>query len=248
MSTETSDQFTNLKLVESYDSLNALGEDRDFWLSEIEKLSQTTIIDLGCGTGLLTCELAGMGYRMIGIEPAGPMLDVARRKNFADKVEWIEGGYEKFEGLKADLIIMTSHVAQFFYDDAEWSALLAASHKSLNPGGHMLFDSRQHIDQSFTSWPTSETRSRVEDPNAGPIEWWSNLLNVDGRYVEYELHYHFLNTGEEVVSTDKLIFRSEPELRTSIEAAGLTVKHIYGNWNGSIFDESSPEMLFLVSR
>ncbi len=168
MNTKVSDQFTNLKLAETYDSLNALGEDRDFWLSEIEKLSPTTIIDLGCGTGLLTCELAGKGYEMIGIEPAGPMLDVARRKNFADKVQWIEGGHEKFEGLKADLIILTSHVAQFFYEDAQWSALLTASYKSLNPGGHMLFDSRQHIEQSFKSWPTSETRSRVEDPKRWP--------------------------------------------------------------------------------
>ncbi len=122
----TSKQFSNPLLVSAYDALKDLGEDSDFWLKEIERLAPKTIIDLGCGTGLLTCELAKRGYNMIGIEPAGKMLDIARTKPHADKVQWIEGGYEKFGDLKADMVLMTSHVAQFFLDDKEWQAMLKA--------------------------------------------------------------------------------------------------------------------------
>lgn len=126
-SNTTSKQFSDPLLVSAYDALNAFGDDSDFWLREIERLSPKTIIDLGCGTGLLTCELAKRGYNMIGVEPAGKMLDIARKKPYADKVQWIEGGYEQFEGLKADMILMTSHVAQFFLDDDKWEAMLKAA-------------------------------------------------------------------------------------------------------------------------
>ncbi|PIR85832.1 hypothetical protein COU14_02420 [Candidatus Kaiserbacteria bacterium CG10_big_fil_rev_8_21_14_0_10_44_10] len=76
---DESKQFTNPRLVAAYDSINALGEDAAFWCSEVERLKPTTIIDFGCGTGLLTCALANRGYQMIGIDPAGPMLEVAKK-------------------------------------------------------------------------------------------------------------------------------------------------------------------------
>lgn len=240
-----SDQFTNPKLVGIYDAFNSLDKDRDFWVAEIERLAPKTIIDLGCGTGLLTCELASKGYDMIGVEPAAPMLDIARQKEYADQVQWVEGGYEKFDGLKADLVLMTSHVAQFFYEDSEWNKMLSASYKALNPGGHILFDSRQHLKKSFETWPTETNRRRKEDPTHGPIEWWCKLLNTDEKYAHYELHYLFLNMGEEVISSDKLVFRSEAELRSSLEATGFSVEMVYGDWDGSLLTEASPEMLFL---
>ncbi|HEY0010841.1 MAG TPA: class I SAM-dependent methyltransferase [Candidatus Paceibacterota bacterium] len=248
MSKDSSEQFTNPKLVEIYDVFNDLGEDGDFWIAEVKRLAPKTIIDLGCGTGLLTCDLAEKGYEMTGVEPAAPMLEVARRKPYAEKVKWIAGGYEKFEGLKADLVLLTSHVAQFFYEDSEWNKMLAASCKALNPGGHILFDSRQHLEKSFETWPTDASRRRKEDPAYGPIEWWCKLLDTDDKYARYELHYLFLNTGEEVVSTDRLVFRTEAELRNSLEGAGFSIEKVYGDWDGSPLTEASPEMLFLASR
>ena len=126
-----SKQFSDPRLVTAYDSINALGDDRDFWLHEVDKLSPSTIVDFGCGTGLLTCELAKRGYQTIGIDPAVAMLDVARQKPYADRVEWIEGDYEKLSGLQADLLLMTSHVAQFLLADKEWTGMLGMAHDTL---------------------------------------------------------------------------------------------------------------------
>ena len=80
MDTAESKQFTNPLLAGAYDSLNALGEDADFWIRETNALAPKTIIDFGCGTGLLTCELAALDYEVTGIDPAGPMLDLAKQK------------------------------------------------------------------------------------------------------------------------------------------------------------------------
>jgi len=238
-----SKQFSDPLLVSAYDALNAFGEDSDFWLAEIKRLSPKTIIDLGCGTGLLTCELARRGYRMIGVEPAGKMLDIARMKPNAENVQWIEGGYEKFEGLVADMVLMTSHVAQFFLDDREWQAMLEASHKALNPGGHIVFDSRTPIFPPYQTWPTEESPRRIQDASLGAIDWYYKLLGIEGSRVRYGLHFHFIYSGEKITSTDELIFRSQEELAQSLKNAGFELEKVYGDWDGSPAAPTSPEMI-----
>jgi len=244
----TSKQFSDPLLASAYDVLNALGDDSDFWLKEIEKLAPRTIIDLGCGTGLLTCELAKRGYAMIGVEPAGKMLDIACKKPYADKVQWIEGGYEKFDGLKADMVLMTSHVAQFFLDNKEWQAMLEATYKVLKPGGHIIFDSRTPIFPPYQTWPTEIAPRRVQDATFGPIDWYYKLLGIEGNRVCYQLHFHFINSGKKVVSTDKLIFRSQEELTKLLEDAELKVETVYGDWDGSLATSTSPEMIFIAKK
>lgn len=244
--TSNSKQFSDPRLVASYDALNALGKDSEFFCELASKLSAKTIIDLGCGTGLLTCELAKRGHRMIGIEPAGGMLDIARNKPYADKVQWIEGGYEKFAGLTADMILMTSHVAQFFLDNSEWQAMLQAAYKALKPGGHIIFDSRTPIFPPYQTWPTEASPRRVEDPTVGAIDWWYKLLEIKGNRVCYQLYYHFINSDETVVSTDELIFRSRDELTKSLESAGFKVKTVYGDWDSNLATPTSPEMIFVA--
>jgi SAM-dependent methyltransferase len=248
MADSASKQFTDPLLASAYDALNALGDDGDFWLAEIEKLSPKTIIDLGCGTGLLTCELARRGYSTIGIEPAGAMLDIARKKPDAEKVQWIEGGYEKFEGIEADMILMTSHVAQFFLEDSEWEAMLKAAYKALKQGGHIVFDSRTPIFPPYQTWPTEQSPRRVQDHALGPIDWHYKLLGIEGNRVRYELHFHFVDSDEKVTSTDKLIFRSREELIKSLENAGFKVETVYGDWDGSLAIPDSPEMIFVASK
>jgi SAM-dependent methyltransferase len=249
MSTDTtSKQFSDPLLVSAYDALNAFGDDSDFWLRTIKKLAPKTVIDLGCGTGLLTIDLASRGYKMIGIEPAGAMLDIARKKPDAEKVQWVEGGYEKFEDLEADMVLMTSHVAQFFLDDKGWREMLSASYKALNPGGYILFDSRTPIFPPYQTWPTEENPRRIRDLKFGPIDWYYTLLGITGNRVCYQLHFHFINSGKRITSTDELIFRSEEEISNSLEEAGFEVETVYGDWDESLATPESPEMIFIAKK
>ncbi|MDB4992411.1 MAG: class SAM-dependent methyltransferase [Parcubacteria group bacterium] len=244
----TSQQFINPLLVSAYDAMNSFGADGVFWVREIERLAPKTIIDLGCGTGLLTCELARKGYQMIGIEPAGAMSDIARTKPDAEKVQWIEGGYEKFDGLQADMVLLTSHVAQFFLEDSEWEKMLDAAANALTPGGNIVFDSRTPIFPPYQTWPTEKSPRRVEDSTHGPIDWYYKLLGIENNRVRYQLHFHFINSGERIISTDELIFRSQEEFTKSLEGAGFDVESVYGDWDGSPATPQSEEMIFVASK
>lgn len=235
-------------MVGLYDTLNAYGDDSEFFCNQAQKLGAKTIIDLGCGTGLLTVELAKRGHMMTGIEPSAAMLNIARGKPHADEVTWVQGSFEKMEGLRADMILMTSHVAQFFLEDTEWRAMLQAAHQALTPGGHLVFDIRRLSTPPFIGWPTEDNRRKFEDTAAGPVEWWFNLLEMKDGRVRYELHYFFARSGEKVVSVNELAFRTQEEITQALQDAGFKVDTVFGNWDGSLVSSTSPEMVFVASR
>jgi ubiquinone/menaquinone biosynthesis C-methylase UbiE len=115
----TFSEFSDPRLVAVYDTVNPIAEYKTFYLDLAAKLSASSIIDIGCGTGLLTCELAKRGHRLIGLEPSRAMLDAARYR-CGERVEWIEGEALGLGEVGADLAIMTGHVAQIIRDDEGW--------------------------------------------------------------------------------------------------------------------------------
>src|SRR6185312_4638644 len=84
--------YVDPRLVELYDHDNPRGADTDFYLRLAVTLDARHILDLGCGTGLLTREFADVEGRFVmGVDPAPAMLAVARRQPGADRVHWVEG-------------------------------------------------------------------------------------------------------------------------------------------------------------
>jgi ubiquinone/menaquinone biosynthesis C-methylase UbiE len=241
-------EFSDPRIVALYDNLNPFGKDSEFFCEQAKKLEAETIIDLGCGTGLLTVELAKRGHKMTGIEPSEAMLAVARQKPYADQIKWIQGSFEQMDKIHADMVLMTSHVAQFFLDDKEWRAMLQAAHKVLNKGGHLVFDIRRLTNPPFPTFPTEDNRRKTENINAGAVEWWFKLLSVENRRVRYELHYFFDRSSEEIVSVNELAFRSQDEITEALSNIGYEIETIYGNWDGSPITPTSPEMIFIAKR
>src|SRR5258708_18988868 len=130
---------TDPRLVELYDSDNPRGADTDFYVQLAADLAAHRILDLGCGTGLLTRELAVSDRQVVGVDPSSAMLAVARRQTDADRVQWVEGDSSALGTPEADLVVMTGNVAQVFLDDAEWAATLRAIHAALPFAGHLPF-------------------------------------------------------------------------------------------------------------
>jgi SAM-dependent methyltransferase len=239
--------YVDPRLVALYDLENARGADTEFYVHLAAALDAHTIVDLGCGTGLLTRELAIDGRTVLGVDPASEMLAVARRQQGADRVQWVEGISNALGTPAADLVVMTGNVAQVFLDEAEWAATLCDIHAALRPGGHLAFESRNPEDQAWERWNRQATYAQIDSP-FGPLECWLELVCVGNGRVVFEGHNVFTATGEVVVASSELRFRSLAELTNSLIEAGFTVEHVYGDWNRTPVDSASRVMVFIARR
>lgn len=227
---ELDQQYVDPRLVALYDIENTRRADTDFYVQLAADLDARTILDLGCGTGLLTRELAVDGRRVVGIDPASAMLAWAQRQPGADRVQWIEGDAGALGTPEADLVVMTGNVAQVFLDDSTWAATLRAIHAALRSGGHLAFESRNPDDRAWERWNRAATYERIDSPY-GPIECWLELISVGDGRVRFAGHNVFSASGEVVVASSELRFRSRAELADSLTGAGFTVEHVYGDWD-----------------
>jgi ubiquinone/menaquinone biosynthesis C-methylase UbiE len=239
--------YVDPRLVELYDRDNPRGEDTDLYLALASGLNAHRILDLGCGTGLLTCELAVEGRQIIGIDPSAAMLAVARKKPGAERVQWIQGDSSTLGKQEADLAIMTGNVAQVFLDDTEWDTTLHALYATLRSGGYLVFESRNPEAQAWKKWIRDETFEQLDTP-FGPMECWMELVGVENGRVRLLGHNVFKSTGEDVVASSELRFRSKSELTDSLIHAGFIVEQVYGNWHSEPFTETSRVMVFVARR
>jgi ubiquinone/menaquinone biosynthesis C-methylase UbiE len=223
-------EFEDPRLVEVYDAEFVWGWEDDLFMSVLAERSAPRVVDLGCGTGRLAIEMAKVGHDVTGIEPARASLDAAQRKPGAERVQWVEGSADKLKAKAYDTAVMTSHVAQFLVDDGEWQRALQALRRSLDRGGRLIFDSRDPDDRRWERWNPAESRRTVVLPGGEPVEVWVEVTSEVDRVVEFTAHYLFAD-GAERTSESVMRFRSEREIRSSLEDAGFDVDRIYGGWS-----------------
>ena len=242
-------EFSDPRLVAIYETVNAYdaGTQPQFYSELAAELGVTTIVDLGCGTGLITRELARQGYRMIGIDPSPAMIDLARRGVHGEQVQWISGDVSELGRPGADLAIMTGHVAQFFLADESWDAALAALRDALRPGGWLAFESRNPQAREWERW-NREARSSVDDPTAGRVEHWLEFHAVQDGIVSSSNHYVFAAADDEVVVPNQLRFRSADELTRSLGRAGFSVERVYGDWDRRAAGPTTRELIVVAER
>jgi SAM-dependent methyltransferase len=239
--------YVDPRLVELYDRDNPRGADTDFYVRLAADLGARRILDLGCGTGLLTRELAGEGCQVVGIDPAPAMLAVAQRQPGAQRVQWVEGDCRALGTPEADLVIMTGNVAQVFLDDGEWATTLRAIHAALRPGGRLAFESRNPADRPWERWNRESTYEQFDSPH-GRMEGWLELVSAGDGRVRFEGHNVFTATSEVVVVPSELRFRGEAELTASLIRAGFTVEHVYGDWERGPVTGASRVLVCIARR
>ena len=244
---ELDQHYVDQRLVELYDIENTRGADTDFYVGLAADLDARVILDLGCGTGLLTRELAVDGRHVVGVDPAPAMLAFARRQPDADRVQWVEGDSGALGTPAADLVVMTGNVSQVFLDDTEWAATLRAIYAALRSGGYLAFESRNPDDRAWERWNRAATYERIDSPH-GPMECWLELLSVGNGRIRFAGHNVFTATGEVVVASSELRFRSLAELTDSVINAGFTVEHVYGDWDRGPVASTSRTLVVIARR
>ena len=195
----------------------------DFIVEELGLTPGQRILDVGCGTGRHTIELARRGYKLTGIDLSDHMLDVARQAAAAARVS---EGVELVQGdaatttlpdrFNAAICICEGAFSLMTPDtdaDAHHSGILGNVHAMLEPGGRLLLNAlsalrmiREHSDDAVA---------------AGRFD----------PYTTTETSTHPLADGSTVTIREKGFMPQE--LRGIVEAVGFRVRHVWGGTAGA---------------
>jgi SAM-dependent methyltransferase len=218
--------FENQQLADVYDPLDPDRSDLDLYLGLAERFGVGSALDIGCGTGTFALLLAERGIAVTGVDPAEASLNVARRKPGAERVRWIHGDATSLPPLEVDMATMTANVAQVFLTDEGWAATLAAAHRALRPGGHLVFETRDPAREAWRQWTKEHTYQRVEIPGGGFVAEWKDVTEVRDDLVSFRTTIVFESDGAVLNSRSTLRFRTRDEETAALEAAGFTVAEV----------------------
>jgi SAM-dependent methyltransferase len=235
--------FADRRLAEIYDALDLDRSDLDVYAGIVKEFAARRVLDVGCGTGTFACMLAGRGVEVVGVDPAGASLEVARKKPGADRVRWIHGDATMLPPLEVDLATMTANVAQVFLTDEDWLATLRGIRAALAPNGRLMFETRVPERKAWLEWNRRQTHNRPDIPGVGVVENWCDLIEVADSLVTFRWTSVFASDGAVLTSDSTLRFRSREEVERSLQAAGFVVDEVR-----DAPDRPGREFVFIASR
>jgi SAM-dependent methyltransferase len=162
-----------------------------------------TLLDFGCGTGLLAAAAASEAGRVVGVDPSPAMLEVARRRS--DVVEWVEAGFLTYEHEGEAPKLVHSRNALHHLPDFWKGVALTRVHDLLAPGGVLVLR-----DLVYDFEPSDADRG-IEEWLAGaaptPAEGWTRTeleRHVRDEHSTFAwLHENLLeHAGFEIVARD----------------------------------------------
>ncbi|MBD2800510.1 class I SAM-dependent methyltransferase [Xenorhabdus sp. M] len=246
--------YQDSQLAQFYDFDHEWTPAHDYYVKLAE--SARTILDLGCGTGILTNKIAQVypGKVIFGCDIAAPMLDIAKSKPAGSQITWIQSDAIQLElNKKFDLIILSGHVFQVFLTHQARVAVLQRIYEHLEEGGIVIFDSRNPLAKEWLTWTPKESEREFSHPALGTVLAW-NDFSIHNDIVTYGTYYRPLNP--ERVSSNKqeyqafsaITFPGFADIQQALTSAKLIATDVLGSWQGEVYDEQSEEMIFIVRK
>ena len=199
----------------------------DFIDSFAQKHGYKKILDVPCGTGRISLELAKNGYSITGIDFNPNMLKIARERLGSLDAEFIEGDMRNLP-YKGEFDMITCMWGSFgYFSDEENFAFLASAASALRPGGAMVMDAIL-IEGLMRSYRPLDTRKLaggflIEERDFDII---TSRINVE---------WTFLSEEKKFTRTSSIRLYTYRELIAMFEKAGFTKFLPYGGYNGEKF-------------
>ncbi len=228
--------------------------DEEIVESEEELLLQerNLVVELGCGTGSFTEEMARLGYDMIGIDNSGDMLGIARKKMEEAGLDIM---YLEQDMCELDLFCTAGTVVSvcdsinYLIEDEQIRKAFTKVNNYLYPGGLFLFDFNtlhkyRDVIGNVTIAENREDCSFI----------WENFFDMDTNINEYDLT---IFVKQKDADGDELFARSMEthlqrgytleEMKEFVEEAGMVfIKAIDADTHEEPSEDS--ERIYVLAR
>ncbi|GAB7221798.1 class I SAM-dependent methyltransferase [Vibrio owensii] len=217
----------------------------------ITAMGARSLLDVCCGTGIVTIPVAKKLDNVVGIDIAEGMLKQAKRKaQGLDNLSFLQQDATQFSLDKCfDMAIMTGNAFQAFLSDEMLVGVLNSISNHLNRGGRFIFDTRLptpdnlEIDAEMSLWQTYEL------PDKGEVKYMGMSERYDAEntvlYLKKERHYQ---DGSMVYSSIDLKYRKLSEIEAFLAQAGLCVAEKYSSWTEDKFSENSNNLICVAEK
>lgn len=199
------------------------------------------LLDVPCGNGRHSIELARRGYRVTGVDLSEEFVTEARQAAAGLAAEFRLGDMR-------DLPWENEFDGAFcfgnsfgYLDHAGAAAFLAALARALKPGGRLVIENPMVAESILT--------------HLEPNRWYrvgDMLMLSENRYdtaaSRLDIDYTFIRDGVIETRPASSYVLSAAELRRMTAAAGFEVTAAYGSTGGEPYQLRSPEMLLVARR
>ena len=219
----------------------------DFLAENLKCAPGARVLDVPCGNGRLTFELAKRGYRVTGIDLAEEFIEEARASAAgasgppanAGGSDFVLGDMRNIEGLAVYDGAFCFGNSFGFLEYADMEKFLAGVARALKPGARFIVNTAMAAESVL---PDFEEQSCHE---MGDI-----VMTIKERYRAEEScvdsEYIFEQHGETDSRKAKHWIYTAAEIRRMLERAGFQVVNCFGSLKGEPFELGSRE-LFVVS-
>ena len=208
---------------------------------------RSRVLELACGSGWRTLELARRGHRVLGLHPSEKPLIQARH---SARVDRLNAHFLKNDSVQTsyraefDAVVALSSALGRFPGDNDDERLMASVERALKPGGKFLIDLLN-----------KEWLMRHFEPNS-----WEQPRGRQGEVLLEQVSFNFemgrLDSHRTIVGKDgartpahvSLRVYTLTEVKALIEKAGLIYDRSWGAFDGSAYGMDSPRLIVLARR
>lgn len=212
----------------------------DFLIKELNLPTGSRILDMGCGTGRHSIELAKRGYKVTGVDLSSGMLSqaITTAKEAKVKVEWVQSDATRYKSKKpfdAAICLCEGAFGLLGLEDDPWEhdyAILRNINSSLQPQARFILTALNACAMIRRYTPRD-----VKKENFDPL----SLVEI------HSLEYETPKGKISVMVKEKGYVATE--LTMLFRLAGFEVEHIWGgtagNWGKRKLDLDEIEIMFI---
>jgi SAM-dependent methyltransferase len=207
------------------------------------------VLDIGCGTGLLSMKLAKQGAQVTGIDLSADMLAVAeeRAQSLSLPVQFMEQPMQKLKGFTDyDIAVIAIDSLNYLPNREDVISTFRQIHSALAVGGKLIFDvhSTFKTDVIFMEGPFTFDNGRI-------AYIWITEEGEELHSVYSELAFF--------VKVDSELFRRFDEVHSQrtfpisdyadmLMDAGFSIERIFADWEDEAPHEESERIFFQVRK
>jgi SAM-dependent methyltransferase len=186
------------------------------------------VLDLPCGQGRHSIELARRGYDVTGVDLSEAMLAVAHERAMAAsaKVRFLAGDMRQpLPGEHFDLVLNLYTSFGYFADEADDARVAVAAATMLAPGGRFVLEviNGERLMANF------QEREWFTVGDATVLE----RRTLDRRTRQMAVERTVNQNGEEDTDVHVVRLYGRAEIRAVLASAGFEAIELFGDWDGS---------------